>query len=248
MPRTATRRTLSRRRTRRAKPPQMTELERKLIPVQIEKARRRHEKVTSQRERIQAAFLACQHRLPDGRVVFLPEPRDITEEHADLCRALALELLDLARREKGRWRERDRREGKRLNRAEILHEDVEEGMAKAEYALHQYRNCPPHLAERWLGEFLSAAERMCGAIVGAQGLLELAGYPPQARPKVKELLEARLGDAREMDQIRASLGAALSRAQEAVAERDQVLRLVRAAQRGDKRAGKALADLTARLG
>lgn len=203
----------------------------------------------SQRERIHDLIEAIPSPAWE-RGYFGPEPNEVTAEVATQLRQLASELLAYSSRELAQIRARM----PQLPRQEILDDDIEAGLHAALDAHARLRSCPAEEVEQAREALHVALEQVACAAIDPDHRKD-AGLSRQQRLRTRELLAARQDDARERDRLQGELLRALGRADQAeqratlaVAQRDQALRLVQAAARGDKAAGRTLADLAARLG
>lgn len=154
--------------------------------------------MASQRERIRALIDALERVSHPG--TFGPEPANMTPEIADQLHQLGSLLRDYGARERANRREQAKRRGERFNRAELLDDDAEDAAHAVLDALHQLRSCPAEDVEQWRHAAHGALEQ-CGVAITDPAHRADAGMSRELRPRSREVMAARRGDAEERDRI-----------------------------------------------
>lgn len=176
----------------------------------------------SQRERIYDAIEALRAVSPSPGN-FGPEPSGITPEIADQLHALGTEIRNYGVRERANFRERERRAGRKFNRQEVLDDDAEDAMHTALDAIHRLRSCPVDEVEACRHAAHGALEQAGVAISDPEHRKD-AGMTRELRPRTREMLAQRRGDAEERDRIAADGARFAGAAAEARAEAEAAKR------------------------
>lgn len=185
----------------------------------------------SQREQIRALIDELESISPKG--TFGPEPPSMTPAIADKLHRLGSLIRDYGTRERANHREREKRGGRGFNRSELLDDDAEDAAHEVLAALHELRRCPADEVERWRHAAHGALEQ-CGVAITDPAHRADAGFSRELRPRTREVMAARRGDAEERDRIvkhRDEIaGLVVGAQQEAVAARAEVGRIQEALQ------------------
>lgn len=192
--------------------------------------------MASQREQIRALVDELLSVSRPG--VFGPERDGMTEEVARKIHRLGALCRDFGQRELGnRFRAEARAAGRPVPRAELLDEDLEDRLQDAMAAALELRTCPAERVHQ-VRELLHSALEQAGVAASDPDHRRDAGVSREIRPRTREVLAMRRGDAEEMDRLRGDaarergrVADAENRAVEAQAElaryqRDVVGRLV----------------------
>lgn len=167
----------------------------------------------SQRERIHTLL----SEIPSpaaARGYFGPEPGDYDLETARKLVRLGFEILDLGQRERSRHFEALRQAGKSWDRAELIQDDARLSFHAGLQALDEMLTCAPERVAAVRERAHSCLEQ-AGIAIADPDMRKGAEIDLSSRPRTRELLAARQGDAEERKRIREDLGRALGRAAEA---------------------------------
>lgn len=168
--------------------------------------------MANQREQIRALVDELLAVSPPG--TFGPEPPDMTPEVAAKLHQLGALCRDYGSRERrNRFNRQAKAEGRRVDRAELLDEDVEDRLQDALDAAFQLRTCPTDRVDHFRGLLHSALEQAGGAASDPEHRKD-AGVSRESRPRTREVLAMRRGDVEEMRKLRDDVSRSAAQAEE----------------------------------